>query len=135
MKFKNFAFFSVKRVKILKIIGLRDLKWSKYYKSSWFVTFCEFLDLKYIYSIFYSSEYTILGAKYAQILLWESMYGDAKIQTVIYSERSWIWTFQRKYLHLCKEYPNLSLTWKNYIWPSPIALMQKRRFYGNFTEK
>ena len=78
-----------------------------------------------MYSLFYSSEYTILGAKSAKNLLWESMYGDPKIQTVIYSERSWILTFLRKYWHPCKEYPNLGLMWKNYTWPSPISLMQK----------
>ena len=41
-----------------------------------------------MYSLFYSSEYTILGAKFAQNVQWESMYGDPQIQTVVYSEQS-----------------------------------------------
>ena len=88
---QEFGIFSVKLVKILRIIGLRDLRWSKYYRSSWFVTSCEFLNLKYMYSLFYNSEYTILVAKFVQNLLWESMYGDLKFKQLYILNKVKFW--------------------------------------------
>ena len=52
--FSFFVIFSSKLVKILKMIAFRDLKWYKYWKPSWFESFCEILGLKSMYFWFYS---------------------------------------------------------------------------------
>ena len=112
---------------VKKIIGLRDLKWSKYCESGWFVNFCKFLGLKCMYFWFYSSEYTILGAKFSQNLLRESSH-------IFWKKLNF--EIHRKYWHPCNEYFNLSLTWKNYRW-APYCLNAKIWKIKNveFTEK